>query len=114
MDLTLNTESALVSLRPPASTTPRPGASMHVTVVPHSTRSARRTRFAVRGTSAGGRPLADAIVRLAGHQAHTGLHGRASITLTLRHAGRWIVRVTATGYRPARAAIVVHAAMARH
>jgi hypothetical protein len=85
---------------------------MRVTAVPRNARSGRRTTFAFRVTSANGRPVSGAVVRLAGQRAVTGRRGRASITLMLRHPGRWIVRVTRAGYRPATAAIIVQPAPA--
>jgi hypothetical protein len=114
MDLTLTTESPLVSLTASNTrTAPSTAHSMRVTVAPNRTRSGRRTSFAFRVRSASGRPLSRAIVRLAGRQARTGSHGRAHLTLTLRRPGRWVVRVSRRGYRTATAAIIVRPATVR-
>jgi hypothetical protein len=111
MDLTLTTESPIVSLsRTTSAPAPSSRRALRVSVAPDRARSGRRTRFVFRVRSAHGRPVAGAIVRLAGRSAHTGKAGRASMTLTLARRGRWIAHVTKPGYRTTTATITVRAA----
>ena len=83
------------------------GSDLALTVGPRTVRAARRTRiqFSVavprqpsRRRRAGA-PVADAVVTFAGRQVHTNRHGRATITLTLRHRGTLQAVATRSGLR---------------
>ena len=112
MDLTLTTDSPLVSARSAGGNArpPRPGrasARLRLVVRPRSVRAGRRTIFGFRVATADGRPASRAIVRFAGRRARTRRGGAARIVVTLRRTGRRTARANKSGFRVARATIRV-------
>jgi hypothetical protein len=103
LDITLRTDSPLVSERPVAGAESR---RLRLTVSPRRARTGRRTTFRFRVT-AGGRPVARALVRFAGRRARTGRRGRARITATLRRPGRRTARASKSGFGRGRAGVLV-------
>jgi hypothetical protein len=112
MDMTLSTDSPLVSERPtggrqsPNSSPPL--APLRLAVRPRSVQIGRGTTFTFRVTTADGRSVSGATVRLAGKRALTGRAGSTAIVTTLHRAGRYPARATKSGFSPARASIRVH------
>jgi hypothetical protein len=88
---------------------------LSLTVRPHNIRSGKRTRLVFRVTTSTGprrrtrghRPIAGALIRVAGHHLHTSRSGRASLTHTFRRAGRYMITATKAGYQVARTTIRV-------
>jgi hypothetical protein len=99
MDLTLSTESPLVSEAPAVS-------ALRVSVSPRRARVGRRTAFRFRVSSSAGGPVAGAFVRFAGRRLHVGRAGEGVLRVRLHHAGRYLARVTAAGF-PARSVSVI-------
>jgi hypothetical protein len=130
MDLTLNTDSPLVSDRaddggpapppPAAGSAPggpgapgRPGApsaggvALRLTVRPRHVRIGRRTAFGFRVRTMAGHSVPGAAVRFAGRRALAGPTGVATIVATLHRAGRRAARATKPGFSAARVTIGV-------
>lgn len=102
MDVTFTTDSPLVSERP-AAQPQRP--RLRLGVSPRTARVGHRTSFAFRVTTAGGRPVADAMVRFAGKRTRAGRTGAARIVATLHRPGRWAARATKLGFRFVQASV---------
>ena len=83
------------------------GSDLTVTASPRTVRAGRRTRihFTVAvppqpsRSRRAGTPVADALVTFDGQRVHTNRHGRATITLRLRHRGSVQVAGTRSGLR---------------
>jgi hypothetical protein len=107
MDMTLTTESQLVS-EPPARTHPgtpvRP--QLLLAVSPPAVRSGRTSRYAFRVTAAG-RAIRGALVRFAGRAIRTDAAGRASLRVTLHRPGAHPARAVKRGFLSARSAVAV-------
>jgi hypothetical protein len=111
LDITLTTESRLVSKRAGGSNAPPAGSGgkgkrLRLSVRPRSVETGRRTSFAFRVTRTNGRAVEDAIVRFAGKEAETGDNGTARIAATLRDAGNWGARATKRGAGAATTTVV--------
>jgi hypothetical protein len=105
MDLTLTTETPLVSEPPPVA---HPGTRgrLSVAVTPRSARTGQSTRFTFRVTAAG-RPVPGAAVRFAGRRVRTGRTGTARITATFGRPGPRKVRAADPGFRVGRASVTI-------
>jgi streptogramin lyase len=82
---------------PPAA----PAARYGLRVTPRHVRAGRRMRFRFTATVRPGGAVAAALVRFAGHTAHTGAGGRATIVATLPRAGVRRATLSADGRRVA-------------
>jgi hypothetical protein len=102
MDLSMTTQSPLVSQRP-AVARPR----LRLAVTPRAARAGRRTAFRFRVTDARRRPVAGALVRFAGRRLRTGPRGRARVALAVRRPGRRVARARKPGFRAARSVVRV-------
>jgi hypothetical protein len=78
---------------------------LRLSVSPRRAHARRRTRFSFRVTTARGRPVRRALIRMAGHARRTGRRGRTSFAHAFAHRGRLTVRATKRGYRPAKARV---------
>jgi phospholipase C len=83
------------------------GSDLTVTASPRTVRAGRRTRIHFTAvvppqpsrSRRAGTAVADALVTFDGRRVHTNRHGRATITLRLRHRGSVQVAVTRSGLR---------------
>jgi hypothetical protein len=100
MDLSMTTQSPLVSQRPAA---PR----LRLAVSPRAARAGQRTAFRFRVTDTLRRPVAGALVRFAGRRLRTGPRGRARVALAVRRPGRRVARAGKPGFRGARTVVRV-------
>lgn len=117
LDVSLTTDSPLVSARPagtnapgtnaPGTNAPGTNAPLRLSVQPRTVRVNQRTGFAFRVATADGRSASGAVVRFAGRRARTGQSGAAIIVATLHRPGRWAARATKSGFPAARATIRV-------
>jgi hypothetical protein len=122
LDLSLTTDSPLISGQPAGSGTPpsRPGsgdapgtnapvanAPLRLSVQPRSVRAGRRTTFAFRVATADGRSVSGAMVLFARRRARTGPTGVARIAATLHRPGPTAARATKPGFPVVRATIRV-------
>lgn len=122
MDVTMTTQTPLVSDRRagPGSRggSPRPGGRpgaeraagaprLRLSVAPRVAPAGRFTPFRFRVRTAGGRPVAGALVRFAGRRARTGPGGRARIGTVVRGTGRRMARAAMRGFGPGRASVRV-------
>ena len=103
MDVTLTTESALVS-DPPRGADAR--GRLSVAVAPRGARVRRATRFTVRVTAAG-KPVPGATVRFAGRRVRTNDAGAASLAVRFGRAGKRKVRAADSAFRVGRATVTV-------
>lgn len=121
LDLSLTTDSPLVSMRAagtagpspsslgPTATTPGAGASrdrLRLYVRPRRARVGRGRTFSFRVSTWHGRSVAGAVVRFAGRRARTGPRGVARIIVTLRRPGRDNASATKSGHLAAQHTIV--------
>jgi hypothetical protein len=103
LDLTLTTDSPLVSVRQATERAADGGsAALRLAVRPSSTRVGRRTTFTFRVVTADGRTAPGAMVRFVGKRALAGRTGAARIITRLRRPGRWTARATKRGFQAAR------------
>jgi hypothetical protein len=113
MDMSITTDSPLVSERPAQGTTPSStsstptNAALRLSVRPRSVKVDRRTAFVFRVVVAGGQPAPGAVVRFAGRRARTGPTGAARIVARPRRPGRLAARAAKPGFSAARATIRV-------
>ena len=105
LDLTLRTDSPLVSVRQASQRRAR--RRMRLAVSPRSVRAGRSTAFRFRVATPDGRAVKGAIVRFAGRRARANRRGAARLTATLRRPGRRIARASKRGFRVGRASVVV-------
>jgi hypothetical protein len=98
LDVTLTTESPLVSEPPPR---------LELSVVPSEVRRGHRRTFRFFVTTSDGRAVRRAVIKFAGRRARTRRTGRAKIVAKLKRARRYRARTTKRGFRAARATVVV-------
>jgi len=122
LDLSLTTDSPLVSHRAsgpagPSPSSPRPshnstGASvprarLRLIVRPQRARVGRRRTFSFRVATAHDHPVSGAVVRFAGRRARTGHKGVARMIVKLRRPGRDTARATKPGFHATQHTVLV-------
>lgn len=105
MDVTLTTDSALVSERP-AVAHPGTRGRLNVAVAPRTARAGRATRFTFRVT-ASGQPVRGAVVRFGGKRVRTNASGAARLAVRFRWPGTRKVRAADPAHRVGRATVSV-------
>jgi hypothetical protein len=114
MDMTLSTDSPLVSERPAGDGepgTPGPGRGpgarkrLRLAVSPQAVRVGHRIAFRFRVVTSDLTAAPGALVRFAGRRVHAGRAGRATIVATLHRPGRWRARATKRGFRAAQVTV---------
>ena len=98
MDMSLTTDSPLVSERPAPAAGPK---RLRLTASPRRARVGRETKFRFRTSLARRQPAAGVVIRFAGQRARTNRAGRATIRATLRSPGKRTARATKKGFRVA-------------
>jgi hypothetical protein len=106
LDVSITTESPLVSQRPGLTPRPRTRPRLRLAVSPRRVEAGHRTTFRFRVTSKGG-AVAGTVVRFAGRRAVTGRKGRVRIVANLRHEGRRQASALKPGFVAAHATVRV-------
>lgn len=110
MDLTLSTDSPLVSPdQPDAAGGGRPpvARTLHIAVRPHTARAGVPTRLRFTVTGLRHQPVASALVIFDGRRAHTNSRGVALMRVRLGRHGRLVAIARKPGFRAARTALRV-------